>query len=242
MSLRRLKTRIAGRMPDFDRLKDDVSRNIDKISFDKPKELTRKIGQAMPKSGEDVGRRIERRLAESQKVWKNTGMVVFGEEALERMSMMPKIGRGILMLILTVLILIFPVERSALAADLLIKNFFFVLVGIIVAQAITYISMMVMGSKTKITTYFSTVNTALFLSLLIVSLPLAIVAVAIFSITIQSDAAISMFFTLIPFYNYLIFGWASESMSKLKGVRGIAVALISLLVLMVFNLIIPQII
>jgi hypothetical protein len=230
------KSGIGSRMS-FDRLKSASNSAVSKI---KNIEIKDKIAGALPQSGDEVGKHIEHRLNESRKVWSNSGMVLFSKRALDSMALNPKVGRGVIMLLLTVLILIFPTERSLFHFGVIAKNFLLVLLGLVVTEAVTYGVMKAFGSETKIGTYFSTVNTAVLMSLVLVSLPIAIVAFAIFSITIRSESAVAMFFTLMPFYNYLIFGWSSENLSGLKGVRAIVLALIALLVLLFFNLFIPM--
>jgi hypothetical protein len=100
--------------------------------------------------------------------------------------------------------------------------------------------MRLIGSKTEFKVFFSTANTALFMSLLAISLPVALISFALFSTMLKSDSAISLLFSIIPFYNYLVYGWASETLAKLKGLRSIIVALIALILVLFFNLLLPQ--
>ena len=145
------------------------------------------------------------------------------------------------MVILADLVLIFPTDKKSLAINILVTNFFMVLAGLLLINGITYVAMRAMGSKTRFRVFFSTVNVAFFMSLIIISIPVALVSFALFSTMLRSQAAVTMFFSFIPFYNYLIYGWASESLAKLKGIKSILIALISLLMILFLNLVIQQI-
>jgi hypothetical protein len=200
------------------------------------------IKGAMPKSGEEIGKHIEHKLSASQKIWSNVSAALFSQTSLENISHFSGILLGVVMLLLVDIILIFPTDKKSLAAGVMVTNFFVVLAGLVVINLITYGAMRLLGSKTEFKVYFSTVNTALFMSLLCISIPLALVSFALFSTMLKSDSAINMFFSIIPFYNYLVYGWASETLARLKGIKSILVALIALLVILFFNLLLPQIV
>ncbi|MBW2967918.1 hypothetical protein KY362_05525 [Candidatus Woesearchaeota archaeon] len=213
-----------------------VSRNIK----EQHKKVSREFRKAVPTSGEELGTKIDKKLTSSQKVWTNAGVVVFGQKALENLSHFSSFALGAIMMLLTDLILVFPTDRRSLAADVLVSKFFLIVLGLIAIQLLTFLAMKLMGSKTRFKVYFSTVNTALFMSLLVVSIPLALVFFAIFATMGSSQSSLTLLFTMIPFYNYLVFGWASESISRLRGIRGIILALIALLLILFLNLILPQ--
>jgi hypothetical protein len=198
------------------------------------------IQKRLPASGDELGKHIEKRITSSHKVWQNAGIAFFSQKSLENVSHFSSISLGILMLILTDIILIFPTDKKALALGPLLTNFFAVLAGLLLINLIVYAAMNFLGSNTKFKVFFSTANTALFMSLLVVSLPAALVSFALFSTMIRSQAAVSMFFSLIPFYNYLIYGWSAESLARLKGIRSVIVALVALVLVLFLNLILMQ--
>jgi hypothetical protein len=204
------------------------------------KRIRHKVMHAIPTNGDQIGKRIEKRLSASQKIWRNVGVAFFGQKSLENLSHHSSYLLGALMLVLTDLVLIFPTTRDALSLDAMVNNFLVVLAGMILVNGITYVGMRAIGSKASFKVFFSTVNTALFMSLLVFSIPIALVSFALFSTMLRSQTAINMFFSIIPFYNYLIYGWGSESIAKLKGLKSILVALIALLVILFFNLLLPQ--
>jgi hypothetical protein len=195
----------------------------------------RNIG-SLPTNGEQIGKTIEKKLTASQKIWSNVGVAFFGQRSLENISHFSSYLLGILMLVLTDIVLIFPTDKESLAIEALMTNFFVVLVGLLVINGLTYLAMRLLGSKARFKVFFSTVNTALFMSLLVFAIPVALISFALFSTMLRSQSAINLFFSIIPFYNYLIYGWSSETLAKLKGMKSIAVALIALLLILFFNL------
>lgn len=198
------------------------------------------IQRRIPSNGDEIGKHIESRLTASQKVWRNAGIAFFSQKALENISHFSSISLGLLMLVLTDIIMIFPTERRALDIGGLTSKFFAVLAGLLLVNLIVYAAMKSLGSKTRFKVFFSTSNTALFMSIIAVSLPAALVSFALFSTMIRSQAAVSMFFSLIPFYNYLIYGWSAESLARLKGIRSVVVALVALVLMLFLNLILMQ--
>jgi len=206
---------------------------------EKHKKFQRQLQKNLPANGKQFGKQIERKLTSSQKIWRNVGVAFFSQKSLENISHFSSYLLGAMMLILVDIVMIFPTTREALALDALVMNFFVVLAGLLVVSAVTFVAMKAIGSKTKFKVFFSTSNTALFLSMLVFSIPIALVSFALFSTMLRSQQAINMFFSLIPFYNYLIYGWSSETLAKLKGFRSIIVALIALLLILFLNLLMP---
>jgi hypothetical protein len=200
-----------------------------------------RLKEALPSSGEEFGKNIEKKLSSSQRLWSNVSVAFFGDQALERISAFSGFLLGTLMLMLVDIVVIFPTESKDLNVGALTMNFIIVLAGMLVVEGLTYAAMRLMGAHTQFKTFYSTLNTALFMSILVISIPGALVAFAIFSTMLKSAAAINMFFSLIPFYNYLIYGWSTETMAKLKGIKSVILALIALLLILFFNLLLPEI-
>ena len=198
------------------------------------------IKDVLPKSGEEIGKHIEHKLSSSQKMWSNVSAALFSQTSLENITHFSSYFLGMVMILLIDVILIFPTDRKSLAANVLITNFVVVLAGLLAINIVTYITMRILGSKTEFKTYFSTANTTLFMSLLVISIPMALISFALFSTMLKSDSAIKLLFSMIPFYNYLIYGWASETLAKLKGIRSVVVALVALLLVLFLSLLMPQ--
>jgi hypothetical protein len=211
---------------------------IHKSAMEKQRQLKSSIKKKIPTTGAQLGKTIEKKLTASQKVWNNVGVALFSQKSLENVSHFSSYLLGVLMILLTDIVLIFPTSRKALAPGALVTNFFVILVGLFIANGVVYVALRAIGSKTEFKTFFSTANTALFLSMLVISIPAALVSFALFSTMLRSEQAISMFFSIIPFYNYLIYGWAAEKLANLKGIRSILVGLISLALILFLNLLI----
>ncbi|MBW2964911.1 hypothetical protein KY363_05635 [Candidatus Woesearchaeota archaeon] len=213
---------------------------IHKTAMAKQAELQDRIRKSLPKSGTEFGKSIEKKLTASQRVWSNVSIALFSDRAVDNISHHASYFLGVLMLLLTDLILIFPTDMKSLAVSAILNNLVIVFAGLIVANIVTYLAMKLLGTQTPFKVFLSTVNTAMFMGLLVISIPAALVMFAIFNTMISSKAAIDLFFSIIPFYNYLIYGWASEYLSRLKGIKAVIVALIALLIILSVNLLLGQ--
>jgi hypothetical protein len=200
-----------------------------------------RLKESLPSSGTDFGKSIEQKISSSNKIWSNTSIAAFSTKAIENVSHFSGFLLGTLMLILTDIIVIFPTNRKALDVGSIAGNFLIAFACLFLIEAIAYAAMRAMGSKTSFKVYYSTVNTALFMSILIVALPLALLAFALFSTMLKSDEALNLLFSMIPFYNYLIFGWTTETLSGMKGIKAIVIALIALILILFFMILFPMI-
>lgn len=230
MSLARLKTRL--NMASI-RIRHKAKKHQEKIQG--------RLKGALPSSGTDFGKTIEQKLSSSNKIWSNVAIAAFGTKSIENVSHFSGFILGTLMLILTDLVVIFPTDRKSLDVGAIAGNFLIAFACLFLIEAIAYAAMRAIGSKTSFKVYYSTVNTALFMSILVVALPLALLAFALFSTMLKSDEALNLLFSMIPFYNYLIFGWTTETLSGMKGMKAIVVALIALILILFFMLLFPMI-
>jgi hypothetical protein len=230
MSLNRLKTRLnLARI----RIKHKAKQHQETIQG--------RLKEALPSSGTEFGKTIEQKLSSSNKIWSNAGIAAFSTRAIENVSHFSGFILGTLMLMLVDFVVIFPTNRKALDVGSIVGNFFIAFAGLVLIEAIAYAAMRAMGSKISFKAYYSTVNTALFMSIMIVALPLALLSFALFSTMLKSDEALSLLFNMIPFYNYLIFGWTTENLSGMKGMKAIVVALIALMLILFFMILFPMI-
>ncbi|MFC1741773.1 hypothetical protein ACFL3V_04530 [Nanoarchaeota archaeon] len=202
--------------------------------------LKRKIRQHIPVDGEDFGRRIEERISSSQKIWRNVSVAFFAKKSLENLSYNSSYLLGFLMVVIVGIIRIFPTDMDSFYFGAVVNNLLVVIAGLLIANIITYVAIRAMGADTKFRVFFSTVNTAVFMSIIIVAIPAVLVLVALFSTMLTGEAAIKMFFSIVPFYNYLVFGWAAESLARLKRTKSVIVGLISLLVILLTNIIVGE--
>lgn len=198
--------------------------------------LKEAIKKKIPLSEQELGKTIEKKINTSQRIMNNMALALFSQKSLENVSHFSSYTNGILMLLLTDFIVVFPLDRKALIFEVLLNKFLLVFMGIILMNMLSYITIWLLGARIKFKVFFSTVNTAVFMSIIVFSIPLALITFALFSTMMQSQEAIKMLFGLIPFYNYLVYGWGVETLSRLRGVRGVIAALISLLMILFFHL------
>ncbi|HII72672.1 TPA: hypothetical protein HA265_07995 [Candidatus Woesearchaeota archaeon] len=192
-------------------------------------------------STEEVAKKIEKKFSKSHRIRENMSVVGFSNEALSNLSHFSSIPFGFMWILLMAFVMVFPTTTKELDPTALLINLVIVFVTVFLAEVAVFAIMAVAGSKTKFKVYFYVINTVLALSILIVSLPIAIVTFAIFQTMIKSESAVSMFFTLIPFYNYLVWGWANETLAQFKGWRSIIFALLTLLIILGAHLLLPLI-
>ncbi|MBI4738955.1 hypothetical protein HY772_05335 [Candidatus Woesearchaeota archaeon] len=175
----------------------------------------------------------------SSHVWDNWQVVLFNEQALAAIAELKSLLLGVFALVLVDIVLIFPTDLSSLVPKSLVQNFFVVyglLLSVILAA---YGIIRVLGSHAKFKKFFSSTLIVLFMSLLVITIPVALIAYAIFKALFASESALLLFFSIVPFYNYLVFGWSVETLAHLKGIRSIIAALSTLVLILAFNLALP---
>jgi hypothetical protein len=175
-------------------------------------------------------------------VWNNWAATVFSETALEKISETKSLLIGIIALSLVDIILIFPTDTNSLAAYALWRNFTVVFALLFFSTAASFLTARILGSKTQFRRFLPAIMSTLFMSLLFITIPIALVAYAIFKSVFSSATALNLFFSIIPFYNYLVFGWSAETLAQLKGVRSVIAALVSLSLILAVNLLLPYVI
>lgn len=224
-----LKRKIKGHAKTVRRSSIQLQKNMakHKKNFDKTRALL---------TSDNVGKTIEKNIGRSHSIRDNLSIVLFSMKSLVNLSHFSRYSWAIIFLIISAFILVFPTKTADLEVGPMIFNFVIGIVLLFASTALVYLLMKFGRSKTKFKPFFFVVNISLALSLLIVSVPILVVAFAIFSITIKSDMAIQMFLQLIPFYNYLVWGWSCEKMSQFKGVKAIAFGLICLLLVFFLHL------
>ncbi|MEW5955907.1 MAG: hypothetical protein AB1626_05240, partial [Candidatus Micrarchaeota archaeon] len=74
--------------------------------------------------------------------------------------------------------------------------------------------------------FFAPVVGALAASLLAVSLPLGVLGILVFNSLLGDPRLGALLFSIVPFYNYVVFGWACEERSGLAHSKGIAAGLV----------------
>jgi hypothetical protein len=174
--------------------------------------------------------------------WNSWTAAVFSEHALEKIAETKSLALGLIALILVDIVLIFPTDAASLTGYAIWRNFTIVFFLLFFAAAVSFTFSRLLGSKTQFKSFLPGIMSTVFLSLLLVTIPVALIAYAIFKSIFSSNTALTLFFSVIPFYNYLVFGWSAETLSGLKGVRSIIAALVSLFSILLLNMLLPYVI
>ena len=189
----------------------------------------------------DKSKKRQKEPSLTQKIWDDFHIALFSQKALNNIKKLSSIIGGAVSIVLITIIMIFPIDQVSLDPLNLLRNFVIVFAGLVVVNLATYIFIKLLRSKVSIKEFIATINIAVLMSLIVVTIPLALISFAIFSSLMRSDVVLNFVFSIIPFYNYLIYGWAVESVAKLKGVRSIIAGLVALFLILGFNLIIVQV-
>src|SRR3989344_2982121 len=140
---------------------------------------------------------------------------------------------GFLAFILTVFALTIPDKKITL--NIWMRNVLVVLVLFFIVLCMIFLFVyFVSGRKTYFVSYFTRINIILVLSLVLVSVPAFIVSHYVIANILGIISLRNFLFVLIPYYNFLIFGFATEVLSDAKGFRGSLIALVSMTVLFIF--------
>ncbi len=226
------------RLADKAKVVKHISESSDKLK--KTLELQKaKVSEKV--SEKHLSKSIEHKISRTHKIWENTGVSLFSVPALVNLSHYSSYGWAFFSVFIISLIRIFPTSVNQLEPVSLLINFFITFAAVVLANLVLFVIMKSFGSKTKLKVFFFVVNTAIAISMVVVSITIALVAFAVFSTMAKHAAAVSMFFSMIPFYNYLIWGWSAETVAQLKGVKSVIFALIALLFVLGLNLVLPSV-
>ena len=172
----------------------------------------------------------------STHLWSQWRVLSFDDESLFALSHQQFWVFGLLYLFFIDLILIFPTDQTSLLPKILFHNFLIVFFVFLLLIAISFIAVRIFGSKTVFSQFFLGVFSTLFLSLLFVSVPVALVGYVFFQAIFGTSSALTLFFSIIPFYNYLVFGWSVETLARIKGYKSILIGLLALLFILAANI------
>lgn len=143
---------------------------------------------------------------------------------------------SLIALILSTIILIIPTDISSLNINSLTYNFLIVFLGLILIISFIYLVTKLFGSNVSYKKFFSCVNITLAYSLILITVPIGILSIGIFKLLLNNQTVSSLLFSIIPFYNIVIFGWATEKASKLDKYKDVYCALISITLFLLFYL------
>ncbi|MFQ5474812.1 MAG: hypothetical protein ACE5DM_03165 [Candidatus Nanoarchaeia archaeon] len=171
-----------------------------------------------------------------ENIWKHVSIVIFSDRHLKAVVKKATLNAGLICLAVIAAILAFPTDNASMVPSTIVQNFLVVAGLLLLAEAVCFIVMRLFEAKASFNEYLGTVNSALLMSVVVVSIPIAIVSMLIFTIILKDDNALRLFFSMIPYYNYLVFGWATEKVADLKEYRSTGVAVIALVLILGANI------
>ena len=155
--------------------------------------------------------------------------IFFNEEAINEISKTSDIRYGLLALLISTLILIVPTELQ-FSFKILFQNFLVVFAGLLLTSSIVFVIAKFMGTQIDYERFISSVKIILASSLILISVPVLLFVNILFNIKDLS----AVLFSLIPYYNFVIFGYSCEIISGFRKFKAILFALMSMLLIFVF--------
>lgn len=160
-------------------------------------------------------------------------IVIFSKKQLDVMSRTFNLAKIITAVALSSAILSIPTTSQPLAQTAI--QFAATLTLLTATIIITAVAAKALGAENKIKNIISTSGISMMLSLLLISLPAGLITIWLIPLIIHTQLFSSLLFSIIPFYNFLIFGWSVEESSKNKNrTKKTITALVSLTMIMLF--------
>lgn len=155
------------------------------------------------------------------------GLVFFNEDSILAFEKRASLKNLLLVLLASSLVAAFPTDLASATLQGSVYNYFVVLVVFAVLLAIVFAVARALGSKQDFaTTAFLIAVT--FLSVQLFFLPIEAAIAFLFESALGNAAAVPLALSLIPYYQFALFGFAAETASKNKGWKGILTALASI--------------
>ena len=168
---------------------------------------------------------------------KSIEIVIFSKKQLDRLSKTFNPAKMIIAVALSSAILSIPTTGQPLAQTAI--QFAATLALLTATIIITAVAAKALGAENNIKNIISTSGISMMLSLLAISLPAGLITIWLIPLVFHTQLFSSLLFSIIPFYNFLIFGWSVEESSKNKNqTRKTITALFSLTMIMLFYIII----
>jgi hypothetical protein len=141
---------------------------------------------------------------------------------------------GIAGFILNVFIFVIPTDLQSLKH--LPYNYVVGLIGfMMVFLIISLLKLLLDADDLNITQWFYAMNLFFFYSLFIISLPAFLISYWIVSVLFNNQILAIFLFTLIPYYNFIFFGFLAETLSTRDGIKGTFIALFAITLIIVFQ-------
>ncbi len=141
---------------------------------------------------------------------------------------------GILAFLVNVFIFVLPTNKESLYH--LPSNFVFAFIGMLILMAINYLFICLVRLRMlSFYDYFNSINIVFMASLLLISVPAFLISHWLVNVVFKNQILGLFLFTLIPYYNFILFGWLSEMASREKGFKAIIIALFAITLLLLYQ-------
>ena len=138
------------------------------------------------------------------------------------------IFKGFGSIILLSLLLSIPEDFAVFSFEDLLLNCLKISILFILVLLLNFILIRILGKKQDLFVFISSISYALLLSILFVSLPAFIFTHYLVNIFFEIEILSLLLFSIIPYYNFLFFGWATDTLSEFKGFKSWIVGLFSI--------------
>lgn len=155
------------------------------------------------------------------------GLVFFNEESILALEKSASLKNLLIVLTVSSLIAAFPTDWSKATIEGSVYNYFVVLAVFVVLLIFVFTVARALGSRQGFTT-ITFLTAVTFLSVQIFFLPIEAVIAFVFESVLENVAAIPLALSLIPYYQFALFGFAVETASKNSEWRGILTAIVSI--------------
>ncbi len=171
-----------------------------------------------------MGKKKESKSKKLDKLLDYVGLVFFNEESILALEKRASLKNLLVVLLVSALIAAFPTDLAAATLGGSVYNYFVVLAVFAVLLAIVFAVARALGSRQGFAaTAFLTAAT--FLSVQVFFLPIEAIIVFLFESVLGNAAAVPLALSLIPYYQFALFGFAAETASKNSGWKGVLTAL-----------------
>lgn len=155
--------------------------------------------------------------------------IFFSKDALDKEKEFISPITGLFSLLVTALIFVIPTDYESLIN--LPGNYVPALIGMILVYVLTYLFISAIKKEFLPLYFFNSVSFFLMLSLLVIAVPAFLISHWLVNIVFKNPLLGVFLFSLIPYYNLVLFGWLCEMTSDEKKLKGILIALFAITML-----------
>jgi len=137
---------------------------------------------------------------------------------------------GLASIFMTAFILVIPTDLAEFSFCSWFQNFLVVFIGLFFISTLVYLFARMLGTKITFEKFISVTNSLFAASLFIVSMPLLLLVILVLKLKVLG----AVLFSLVPYYNFIVYGIAAESVSGLKNVKATFVALLAMTLIFLF--------